>query len=579
MKQKIFLAIALFCLSAHGGFAQSHSDKLKGWHLLDSTQDRYYGISLNKAYTYLASKNKTPQTVIVAVLDSGVDTAHEDLKKILWHNPKEIPGNGIDDDHNGYSDDVYGWNFLGGKDGRNINKASDERSRVYHRWKDRFTGKIIDTAALSVIDKETYAIWSKAAAAMNFSQEEQMDVLFIELTAKALKRHDKVLRQEMGKEEYSTEELERFEPITKTGKEAKLGFLTCIKIMGIEPDEKNSTMLKELDEYVEGKKAGFESKDKAPKDVRAEIVQDNYTNLADRFYGNNDIMGPDPMHGTHVTGIIGAQRNNEIGVDGVADRVQIMTLRMVPDGDEYDKDVALAIRYAVDNGAKVINMSFGKSFSPEKRWVDSAVRYAAQHDVLLVHASGNESEDIDIKENFPNPLLIPWKSRAPNFITVGASSDLTIGNSLVADFSNYGKELVDVFAPGVKIYSTLPGGNQYGHLKGTSMAAPIVSGLAALLRSYFPELSAIETKKIIEQSVSLPDSALSCMKPGSDPVACTISSLCKTGGIVNAYNAVMNATSLTQTLAQQKKATDKSGAGPTSKNAPVKKTATLQNRM
>jgi len=510
----------------------------KGWHLMDSTQDSFYGISLNKAYQFLLSKNKNPQIVVVAVIDSGVDTTHEDLKTSLWKNPKEIPGNGIDDDKNGYTDDVYGWNFIGGKDGKSLKKAADERSRVYHRWKDQYLGKIIDTNLLTSFERESYTIWKKAATQLNFSQEEQMDVLYIELTAKAMKRHDKIIRQEMGTEEYSCDQLEKFEPITKLGKDAKIGYLTCIKMMGIDPEEKNIFTLNELTNYIEGKKASFESKDKAPINYREEIIKDNYADFSDRFYGNNDVMGPGPMHGTHVSGIIAAQRNNGLGVDGVADHVRIMTLRVIPDGDEYDKDVALAIRYAVDQGAKVINMSFGKSFSPEKKWVDSAVRYAELKDVLLVHASGNEGENIDEKENYPSPLLTQWHSKANNFITVGASSDIRIEKSIAADFSNYGKEMVDVFAPGVKIYSTIPGGNQYGNLNGTSMASPVVAGVAAILRSYFPELTAPEIKKIIESSVSKPDSLINCYQPGDKNKKVPFNLLCKSGGIINAYNAV-----------------------------------------
>lgn len=519
----------------------AQSDNLKGWHLLDSAQDAFYGISLNKAYEYLQLKKKIPRTVIVAVLDSGVDTTHEDLRKNLWHNPKEIPGNGIDDDNNGYVDDVYGWNFLGGKDGRSIKKVSDERARVYHKWKEQFLGKVIDTNQLNSIDKSHYEIWQKAAKAGNFSEEEQMNILYIELTAKAMKRNDLILRKEMGIEEYTSDQLEKFEPITKSGKDAKIGYLTCIKMIGIDPEEKNTFTLKELSDYIDGKKENFESKEKAPHNFRAEIVKDDYDNFSDQFYGNKDVMGPGPMHGTHVSGIIAAQRNNSIGIDGVADHVQIMTLRVVPDGDEYDKDVALAIRYAVDHGAKVINMSFGKSFSPEKNWVDSAVRYAEQKDVLLVHASGNESENMDEKENFPNPWLLQWKTKAKNFITVGASSDIKIDPSIAANFSNYGKENVDVFAPGVKIYSTLPGGNQYGNLQGTSMAAPVVAGLATLLRSYYPELTAIEVKQIIEQTVSKPDNNINCLKPGEKGEKINFSNLCKSGGIVNAYYAVIMA--------------------------------------
>lgn len=530
------LAIFLGCGIGLSSFAQS--DIPKGWHLLDLETNHVYGISLNKAYDLLAAKNKKPQPVIVAVLDSGVDTTHEDLKKVLWRNPKEIPGNGIDDDKNGYVDDVFGWNFLGGKDGKSLKKAGDERARVFHKWKNRYQSTLIDTNLLSATEKSQYQMWSKAAKELNFSQEEMMDLMFIEVTAKALKRHDKILRQEMGVDEYNCEKLEKFEPVTKAARDAKLGFLTVMKMLQIDPEEKNSSALKELEEYIDGKKSAFESKDNAPPNYRGEIIGDNYENLSDRFYGNNDVMGPGPTHGTHVSGIIGAIRNNGVGIDGVADQVKIMTLRIVPDGDEYDKDIALAIRYAVDHGAKIINMSFGKSFSPEKAWVDSAVKYAEQKDVLLIHAAGNDAENLDSVENFPSPWLNPWKSYAKNYITVGASSDPNLGPSIAADFSSYGQYQVDVFAPGVKIFSTIPGGNNYGNLKGTSMATPIVSGVAAILKSYYPQLTAIDIKKIIEQSVFKPADDIKCLKPGQEPTIVPFKSLSKTGGIVNAFEAV-----------------------------------------
>lgn len=538
MHRGIALAIVVLPLFFYQGNAQT--DAPKGWHLLDYSQDSFYGISLNKAYRFLKSKQKTSQQVIVAVLDSGVDTTHEDLKNILWRNPKEIPGNGIDDDNNGYVDDMYGWNFLGGKDGRDVQKSSDERSRVYHRFKDRYAGMVTDTNTLSGIEKEQFLLWKKAAGELTFSSDDQVELLFIELTAKAIKRHEKVLRKEMGSNEFTCEKVEKFDPINKSGREAKFGYLTCLKMIGVDADESNTNTIADLDEYVEGKKAAFESKDMPPFDYRADIVKDDYFNLSDRFYGNNDVMGPvqAAKHGTHVSGLIGAQRDNGIGIDGVADNVKIMMLRIVPDGDEYDKDVALAIRYAADNGAKVINMSFGKYFSPEKKWVDSAILYAASKDVLLVHSSGNENNNVDEKENFPNQWLKPGNKKAANFINVGASSDPRISGSITAEFSNYGKENVDVFAPGVRIYSTFPGGDKYGNLRGTSMAAPIVSGLAALIRSYYPHLTAIQVKKVIEASVLKPDETVFSIKPGSKNESLPFQSLSHSGGIINAFSAI-----------------------------------------
>ncbi len=548
MRRRIAYALISIITFSLQGFTQSGAPK--GWHLLDLATDSFYGISLDKAYTFLKDKHKISQPVIVAVLDSGVDTTHEDLKNILWHNPKEIPNNGIDDDGNGYVDDVYGWNFLGGKDGRNIVKAPDERSRIYHHLKNKFDPILADSNQFIGQEKSEFLLWKKAANELTFSQDDQMELLFVEVTAKAIKRHDKVLRKELGCEEFTCEKLQNFQPLTKMGRDAKFGYLTCFKLLGIDADETNTSTLSDLDEYIAGKKAAYESKDNPLQDYRKDIVQDNYYDISDRFYGNNDVMGPEnaAKHGTHVCGLIGAQRNNGIGMDGVADNVRIMMLRVVPDGDEYDKDVALAIRYAVDNGAKVINMSFGKYFSPEKKWVDSAVKYAELHDVLIIHASGNESTDLDEKENFPNPWLRQWNTNAANFITVGASSDPKISGSITADFSNYGRDKVDVFAPGVRIYSTLPGKHNYGNLKGTSMAAPIVSGLAALIRSYYPDLSAVQVKKVIEESVLKPKTNVPNIKPGSREENAPFEFLSRTGGIINAFKAIEDADSTKITM-------------------------------
>lgn len=280
-------------------------------------------------------------------------------------------------------------------------------------------------------------------------------------------------------------------------------------------------------------------KNNPPIPYRKNIVGDDENNINDTNYGNNDIMAANPMHGTHCAGIIAAAHNGK-GVDGAADNVKIMSLRVVPDGDEHDKDIALAIRYAVNNGAKIISMSFGKGFSPKKKWVDEAFAYAESKNVLLVHAAGNDAEDIDVKDNFPNPNFVNG-GKAGNVITVGASNDPSTG-SYTASFSNYGKKEVDVFSPGVKIYSTLPGGHNYGNLSGTSMACPLVAGIAALTLEYFPNLTAKQLKYVIEKSSQNP--GVKVDKPGTEEKV-DMSELCKTGGIVNAYEAVKLASTLT----------------------------------
>lgn len=548
MYKRIIYSLLLVVAISLPGMAQQ---SLKGWHLLDPADDSISGIGLNKTYALL--KNKPYKPVIVAVIDSGIDTTHEDLKQVLWRNTKETPGNGIDDDRNGYTDDYYGWNFLGNNNGQNLRKEMGEGTRVYYRFREKFDGKEIDTAALIVDEKWQYYEWKKAAAQMRIDPEEKMQIQMLDVICKSLKKNDVVLRAEMRKDEYTPVELEQFEPESPKGKQAKMGYITCLKMLSHDEEQTNVALITELEEYVEGKKRSMESKLNPPPDYRAQVIGDDYYNINDRFYGNNDVMGPDAEHGTHVSGIIAADRSNNTGIEGVADHVKIMMIRAVPDGDEYDKDVALAIKYAVDNGAKVINMSFGKSFSPEKKWVDEAILYAASKDVLVVHAAGNESNNVDSSDNFPNPNLRTFNTRAENFITVGASGDMHIGKGdRVAYFSNYGKQTVDVFAPGVKIYSTLPGSNAYGFHDGTSMAAPVVSGLAALIRSYYPALSAKQVKYAIEQSAIAGRTDAPVKVPDTEKMA-PMSELSRTGGIINAYTALQVAATLKPETEDQKK--------------------------
>ncbi len=541
----------LYCLPALAFFSAAHAQQdLKGWQLLDPAKDSFYGISLNNTYNLLASRK--PKQVVVAVIDSGVDTTHEDLKNILWHNPKEIPGNGIDDDGNGYVDDVYGWNFLGNKNGDNLNKDVDERTRVYYRFKNRFAGKSVDEDTMNELEKEQYQTWQKAENAMQQNGDEQTELMYINMMLKLLRKNDKTLQAEMHKDVYAISDVEQFTPSTSEGRQAKFALLTLTKLADIDKSLTNTELMKELTEEAEGKQQAADAKTVAPPDYRAQVIKDNYYDINDKYYGNGDVMGSDPMHGTHVCGIIAAQRDNKIGMQGIANSVKVMMVRAVPQGDEYDKDIALAIKYAVDNGAKVINMSFGKGYSPEKKWVDEAVRYAESKDVLLVHAAGNESEDVDTTDNYPNPDLVSFHTKATNFITVGASGDSHISNGgMIAGFSNYGPKEVNVFAPGVKIYSTLPGGDKYGFLQGTSMASPVVAGVAALIRSYFPDLSAQQVKYVIEKSATrLPDSML-VATPGTNKMV-PMNELCTSGGFLNAYAAVQLAATLKPDAPKQK---------------------------
>ncbi|HLO81101.1 MAG TPA: S8 family peptidase [Chitinophagaceae bacterium] len=526
----------------------------KGWHLLDIKQDGFYGIGADKAYSTLLKDKKPKQEVIVAIIDSGIDTTHEDLKPVLWLNKKEIPGNNIDDDGNGYVDDIHGWNFLGNKDGRNVGKDSYEAARMYYRYKPRFEN-ISDTTSLSPEEKDQYRLYLKAKYQIETQgKEASLTVMLMKNVVERVPFADSVIRTSWGKEIYTGDQLLNFKPANMEQNRAKSLMLGLFQSTE-ETDYTNKRLVSEIKEYYEREKGKVDIMEAPPVDYRNSVVGDNYEDINDRYYGNNDIMGTDPRHGTHVAGIIGAKRGNGKGMDGVANDVKLMILRAVPDGDEHDKDIANAIRYATENGAKVINMSFGKSFSPHKKWVDDAVKFAESKGVLLVHAAGNESANLDSVDNYPNPINSELNKRTTNWITVGASGPTE--SKLVPYFSNYSKNEVDVFAPGSSIYSSVPGGNQYDNEDGTSMASPVVAGLAALILSYYPELTPAQVKASIEKSAApLEVKVAKPVRGGAEENATMVpfSQLSKSGGVINAYEAIRlaDAASKTKTATPEK---------------------------
>ena len=539
LKRTSILAISIFAGTIL--FAQKE-EVPKGWHMMDRQDSGYYGISMDKAYGFIKSKKLKSKTVIVAIIDSGVDTSHEDLRSVLWHNPKEIPGNGIDDDKNGYIDDIYGWNFIGGRDGRNVEEDSYEAARVYHSLKNKWEGKDVSTMNLSKEEMDEYKMWKRSEKEVaGDTKTTGLELIFLKRAYSSALKSDTILRTAMEKEKYTGKELDAFTPLEPEVKKAKTGMLSLMQGNDM-MDATNKDFLEGFGDYLNGELKKVEAAETPPIPYRADIVKDNYNDFNDKFYGNNNVMASkkSALHGTHVSGIIGASRNNGVGMNGVADNVLIMMIRAVPDGDEHDKDIALAIRYAVDNGAQVINMSFGKGFSPEKTWVDEAVKYAESKGVLLVHAAGNDAKNNDTTFNFPNPVFQADGKRAGNWITVGASGDPKIGG-YTASFSNYGKKEVDVFAPGVKIYSSVPGGNTYQNLQGTSMASPVVAGVAAFILEYYPNLSPQQVKMVIEKSSVKPAEKVKNPETGE---MVYLSDISKSGGFVNAYEAIKLASTL-----------------------------------
>jgi subtilisin family serine protease len=475
---------------------------LKRWSHLDLVKDTVPGMSVDKAYKELI-KGKKGKKVIVGIVDSGVDINHEDLKAVIWTNPKEIAGNGIDDDKNGYIDDIHGWNFLGDAVHEQL-----EMTRIVKKG----PGTPDYDKAKAQLEEELKGIQP---------QKQQLDFIL---------NAEKTVATFLKKSDFTLEEVKAIQSDETGVKQAKAMFT---QILSKSSKAEFDAQIEEFKDYVYGQinynlNVEFDGR---------KIVGDNPNDLNDTKYGNNNVVGPEPKeakHGTHVAGIVAQVRGNNLGGDGVTNNAEILTVRAVPNGDEYDKDIALGIRYAVDNGAKVINGSFGKYYSQQKEWVIDAIKYAESKDVLVVIAAGNESFDLDVTNKYPNDTYDGSPEFAKNVLIIGALSP-AYGSKMIADFSNYGKNNVDIYAPGDEIYATTPL-NTYEYLQGTSMASPNVAGVATLIRSYYPSLTAIQVKQIIMESGTPLKNTVTI---GEDKHKANFADASKSGRIVNAYNALV----------------------------------------
>jgi len=484
----------------------------ENWGHLDLVSDTIPGMSVDKAYQEIIG-NKKGQKVIVAVVDSGIDLKHEDLDGVLWTNKGERAGDGKDNDNNGYIDDVHGYNFLG--------ESYNEQLEAARIVKLKLGDAAMQAKAKAKVETEY------AKAVQNKQQYEQF--------LQAVKNADEGIKKYLGKTEYVKKDVAAIKPEDEAMQQNK-----GIIMQAYSYEDSPAVFMEMLEEGIKHFSDQANYNYNVDFDGRKMVGDDPY-DITDTKYGNGNPQSrsKDESHGTHVAGIIAAERNNGKGANGIANNVEIMSLRAVPNGDEYDKDIALAIRYAADNGAKIINGSFGKSFSPNAQWVYDAIKYAAEKDVLFVHAAGNDGADLDdsANPNFPNDQVNNSPEIADNVITVGAL-DAKYGSEMVASYSNYGKVNVDVFAPGTDIYSTYPN-NEYEYSPGTSMASPAVAGVAALIRSQYPKLSASQVKNIILESGLAPKAKV--ILGGDAEKVGKLDEISTSGKIVNAYNALIMA--------------------------------------
>ncbi|RST26048.1 S8 family serine peptidase [Chryseobacterium lacus] len=534
------LFIATYFLLGIGVFAQEASvqDPLKDkdlmtWYHKDFASSKVYGVNTDNAYKYLESKGLKPKSVVVAVLDSGVEVDHPGLKNNMWKNPNEVPNNGKDDDGNGYIDDVYGWNFMGSAKG-DIDVDNMEVTRMVKKYKSVFEGensaenkanqaKMPEEFAMYMQSKEIFN--KKSIEARQQYQSIQMVNQFIPVMVKLLN----------GKP-FTQETLSAIKPATQQEAIALNVMGNMVndpEAVGKSPEDFQKYMEEEMKTYLDYYGQQATQQYNLDFDPRAELVGDNYDDYTEKHYGNNNYEGPDAGHGTHVAGIIAGLPQGEEVQYGVAHKVaKIMAVRTVPNGDERDKDVANSIRYAVDNGAKILNMSFGKPVSPGKKVVWDAFRYAEKKGVLLVKAAGNDNEDIQNSVHYPTNFKDPADDKPflKNMIVVGASTK--DAETLRAGFSNFNSKMVDVFAPGQQIYSTVPDA-KYKYEQGTSMASPVVAGAAAVLLAYMPEL---KPEQIIEALVKTSNkSTVDAALPGD--LKATFDTISRAGGVIDVRKA------------------------------------------
>ena len=518
MKKNLFLLILIFNFSCSTvKFTNEYltndydeielnftDEKKNNWHNLDLEKDSIPGMSVERAYSELLNGLRAKK-VVVAVIDAGIDINHEDLNKLIWVNKDEIPNNGIDDDKNGYVDDINGWNFLG--------ESYNETLEMTRLIRDNLTENRRYDSALKTVKSKL--------------DDRKKNIDFYNNLISQIESASEMIKTFLEKDSFSNEDLENIFTNDSIILDSKK-MIQYYNSIDVDVDYLKDGIEYYSDQINYHYNINFNGRD---------VVGDDIYDINDTDYGDSKVLHSKKSenHGTHVAGIIAGIRNNNIGNNGVNNNLEIMALRAVPWGDEYDKDIALAIRYAVDNGARIINMSFGKSYSSNPEWVIDAIKYADENNVLIVHAAGNDAEDLDVieNENYPNDQYLGKDEFSNNFITVGAST-INYNKNLIASFSNYGSENVDIFAPGYNVYSLLPE-NDYKSLSGTSMAAPAVSGVASLILSYFPRITAQKLKSIILESGLKVDIKIN----HDEKENIYLNSISKTGKIVNAYNALI----------------------------------------
>ena len=485
-KRRCFISGIMLLLVSTMSAQTAADDVYAGWY--KTWNDSLKGANITAAQQYLHShKAKKKRTVVVGIIDSGADTECLALKRALWTNAKEKI-NGKDDDHNGYVDDVHGWNFLGTKDGKfNMTSAGTEEYRQFKRLYPKYKN-VKSREEVADSNRKEYAYYM----AMRRKAKINSYLMFYEVAARKQKlmgeMDDMLKRAKLDVDTLTMGGMLNTEVADTLVKD------TFVKL--IMADLYKNPMTTRWDDYVKKQRADFALMGKRiysiehDKDKRL-LMGDNQEDATDRFYGNNMLNIEGMEHGNFVASVVAGNVVDDSRYSGVCVDARVMPVRVCPEGDEYDKDVATGIIYAVDNGAKIINLSLGKYTSPHPEMVNEAIAYAGKHDVLVIGAAGNNHLNIDSIAYFPAAVDAKGQT-LDNFIRVGG----TAMDGSRSSISNYGDHKVDIYAPGEYISGVYPG-NKKDFANGTSVATPVVSGIAAMLRTYFPKLKATQLKRVL----------------------------------------------------------------------------------
>ena len=563
MKKYFLLLMASACISvADAQLIKQNEEQKKqadlDWYNCSFDKDGVYGAEVNKAYDFLKGK-KIKKRPVVALIGSGMDIEHEDLKQAIWVNPKE-KADGKDNDKNGLVDDINGWNFLGGKDGQVMEATMREGDREFLRLKDKYAdyifdgknyNKVIDGKLTKVADPENIEEYNyyrnqvlpESPMAGTYSGWQLTYVL------KAYAdKFDQMMKERFpGKELTEADFSICYDPKAPRDSLSEVSFMMCAMGFGVYKTDKWETVYAGIKSgaQIEQAKAEYERKvGQFGADGRKDIIGDNYLDINDNKYGNNVLLTADAAIGTMEAGISVAKRENGLGGNGIMDQAEIMTLRVAANGEPYLKDIALAIRYAVDHQADIIMLPVQNTLYPEdqKKWISEALEYAESKGVFCVTPAWEGAQDLAVETYYPNRWMT-GKKELTNLMVV-CSSDKN-GNPSMN--SNYGAKEVDLYAPGMEIYSTYTG-DTYQSGTGLGLAAATTVGVAALIKAYYPHLTGTQIRNILLETVTSRKDAevekgiVVDGKPTQDLFL--FGDLCLSGGIINAYQAVVAADKL-----------------------------------